>query len=656
MHTTNHRGVTYAAISAAIDAEPNNPTRKILRTTLNDWLRVHHKTLEDSAAALGEADFAAYCEIYYADPEFKQHTAGTRANRRTTLTKKLVNLYRALCPAEVPSGDISHPFWREVEQIVAEGSVQIRTRSSLYRRLQRKFLPQNVERCKELACCLGVSPDRLLRHLWFWKPQPLFDLNNPSYTFNERQAEVRQLTYMLSEIPTVVGEALTPYRMWRRATHNREITLEHLSGESITIKRRGSWSHRGGQSLDEAPEAEVIFVKYVKEFFSFASLPKNADEAASRGSPDPANTRLHGLGIPVAELRLSHFLLHENVGAFCDFKVRRQGRFDHAGAANLQAALRTLLGTADSYVRHAQRRLCNDLWDVLGEATPQTSAQWAAWCDTQWKGITAKFEALTAGRTGNNKFVQHRSPEKSLRFLLEKAAPIEEIVWPTILTLADNRPPIYWSLHDRLDHEAKIFTITSLIVEPLRLINWQNMKWGQNLYLKNGVWCVSIPKEEMKNRRLLKDDYYSTIEDAAKAYFDEYYDLWKEYWGYDPLSAEHRSKKSYVHATRKNESRGRLPTCPGHHVLKRRLKILKLLWGITVGPHAFRHIWATDWLKRHPEAWSTVAGKLNDSVKTVLKVYGHLSARDHARTVNAANAGVLERARQHLDQARRRAA
>lgn len=42
------------------------------------------------------------------------------------------------------------------------------------------------------------------------------------------------------------------------------------------------------------------------------------------------------------------------------------------------------------------------------------------------------------------------------------------------------------------------------------------------------------------------------------------------------------------------------------------------------GPHSFRHIVATDWLKKHPNDFLTVAELLGDSVETVIREYAHL--------------------------------
>lgn len=45
---------------------------------------------------------------------------------------------------------------------------------------------------------------------------------------------------------------------------------------------------------------------------------------------------------------------------------------------------------------------------------------------------------------------------------------------------------------------------------------------------------------------------------------------------------------------------------------------------IGFGPHGFRHIVATDWLKRNPNDFLTVSELLGDTVETVIREYAHL--------------------------------
>lgn len=121
----------------------------------------------------------------------------------------------------------------------------------------------------------------------------------------------------------------------------------------------------------------------------------------------------------------------------------------------------------------------------------------------------------------------------------------------------------------------RLFTLVALTAEPLRASNWRNMEWGRHLTLRNNSWCISIPHDEFKNRRLLSDSYNSVIDDDARAFFDDFYEVWKIRFGYDPLDKKCPHLKTYVLAS--TESDG---TCSlNEQAIKDRLKDLAVLWG-----------------------------------------------------------------------------
>ena len=53
------------------------------------------------------------------------------------------------------------------------------------------------------------------------------------------------------------------------------------------------------------------------------------------------------------------------------------------------------------------------------------------------------------------------------------------------------------------------------------------------------------------------------------------------------------------------------------------------------GPHAFRHVIATDHLRRNPGDYLNVATLLHDKLETVLKSYGHLRVADGLRVLSS---------------------
>jgi integrase len=109
---------------------------------------------------------------------------------------------------------------------------------------------------------------------------------------------------------------------------------------------------------------------------------------------------------------------------------------------------------------------------------------------------------------------------------------------------------------------------------------------------------------------------------------------------------EHAEKNSVVMAERGD---------PGLRIhdraISQRIGFLGTLWNLRVGPHSFRHIVATDWLKRYPNDFATVAGFLHETETTVRIAYAHLVTADHTRRSNREHQGLSERARRHLGRA-----
>jgi len=67
------------------------------------------------------------------------------------------------------------------------------------------------------------------------------------------------------------------------------------------------------------------------------------------------------------------------------------------------------------------------------------------------------------------------------------------------------------------------------------------------------------------------------------------------------------------------------------------------------GPHSFRHVIATDHLRRNPGDYLTVATLLHDKLETVLKNYSHLKVQDGLRRLSSG----IQLAQEELAAARR---
>jgi len=158
------------------------------------------------------------------------------------------------------------------------------------------------------------------------------------------------------------------------------------------------------------------------------------------------------------------------------------------------------------------------------------------------------------------------------------------------------------------------------------------MKFDQHLKRrKNGEWWLEFRKEEFKNRHALNSDYSVRVDIHMWPIIERYRSEFR------PL-LQGAGECDYV-----------FRPAPGSRVKSKcqpipRAAIFNLLQGLTYsyiddspgfGPHAFRHIVATDIIKKNPEFGFFLASKaLHDRVETVERAYGHLKTHEFFEPVN----------------------
>jgi hypothetical protein len=415
-----------------------------------------------------------------------------------------------------------------------------------------------------------------------WKLERLFDLapaSSPTRSWGHINRQLALAPYYLKNLPPQVERSLQPFLQWRDEQSGGLLRLEQLDGSYQELASRTAWTRRSGTSQGEPSWSEKMFKGTVRAFFGFATLPSRANDPLRRG-----------LGIPVGKLRLAHFMVGSHVAAYLDFLVARRG----ACTGNIEITRRhwsMLMRGANSYCRFAQKALHGELAAVLGEdVVPRTSERWLAYCDEQVRVVEQKITLLHRQRVTRSRHRQGRSAADTLSELLDRECPMEEIVWPTVFWLADGRPASTDLLSRRFHHEVKVFTLAALASAPLRAANWWSMQWGKNLFLRAGRWKISLEVGEFKNRRALSNDYLLDIGDAGQQFFSSYHAIWKETFGYDPLSAANKHRKSIVMA-----KYGASPSQELHrNSISQRLRFLKKVWNVSIGVHALRHIDTTD--------------------------------------------------------------
>ncbi|MGI4941216.1 MAG: hypothetical protein ACRYHQ_11770, partial [Janthinobacterium lividum] len=459
---TRQPRITYDDLAECIAAITVPATRKLCGTSLRSWMAVFKRSGGDDARDLDPALMEASLETFSRNPEIQALSSGTRNNRRSGL-RLLATLYHDRLPTDRATVSESvNAYWVEVMAAMATATLSPARRKALNQKCALGHMPRSLAEVRKIAAQVGADPQSLLRHVWLWHPEMLYDLNNHRYTWTADHHALTEMPYALAPLPDRVEAALGPFISWRRATAPRKLDVELLDGSIAVLEREGGWTRRPDQKTWEPPPTERIYREFTENIFGFFVLPKDA-----------ADPKMRGLGIARDALRLAHLFIGHNVTAFCDFQKLRNGRFDHYGLKKLRQDWCLIVGSSGSYGRHAQRLLYDDLSDVFRSSAPSsapdcvnvssdeggdladvpnTPVAWLEWCDKQLDQIDQWMDIETQGRKGRNKYKQARSAEENLDVLFERRRPMEEVVWPTILWLAQHRPPAYYPLHDRLLH------------------------------------------------------------------------------------------------------------------------------------------------------------------------------------------------------------
>lgn len=373
------------------------------------------------------------------------------------------------------------------------------------------------------------------------------------------------------------------------------------------FERNGSWRLRHGKSV-----TANINKAYLSSFFGYLCL-----------NSDNKKLKLRGLDFPHDRLSLALLGDKSLVERYIEFKRHRAGNKYTSETISFLSLCASLLRAGTGYL--AQHP---EFGDRLTEKI--SIEDWDVWCEAAYKRFVQLKKHLNEG----NRIRQGRDVEEPLRAILSERQPL------TVLkkfrdSVEFNAPPNTADLHARAIHKRNLLLIDMLISNPLRVKHFSMMNWREdnkgNLYQKaDGSWWLRFKARDFKNERGAA---------AANGYDVEIVDyLWKDIETYliehrDNLLGDVKSNLVFVRSSRclrrslkhsvpqlKPQVIGRLlraltqahiPGCPGF------------------GPHGFRHIVATHYIKNHIDGYELVARILHNRVETVRRAYDHVTQSEH---------------------------
>ncbi|WP_145995304.1 site-specific integrase [Macromonas bipunctata] len=255
--------------------------------------------------------------------------------------------------------------------------------------------------------------------------------------------------------------------------------------------------------------------------------------------------------------------------------------------------------------------------------TPVPQEDWDVWCEAQ---RVQSIETVKELRK-NRQVKKGRVTDDNIKDILDRNQPIT-----ALFELRDNmaeflnRNSGLISFRDRLSLERDLLLVRMIIVQPLRIQMFRIMTYlpnnKGNLYRRaTGVWAIRFKPEDFKNENGAAKIIYDVPFNASfNKLFERYFSEIRPEFGDDrPLVfvSFNRSDSpidrntSNLSAAFRRRTRQFLPACPAGF-----------------GPHAVRHIVATDYIKNHPSGFEVAAAVLHDTIQTVLKHYAHLKSAD----------------------------
>lgn len=240
--------------------------------------------------------------------------------------------------------------------------------------------------------------------------------------------------------------------------------------------------------------------------------------------------------------------------------------------------------------------------------------------DDAWREMCAKSHKLLRDYIRSSTGVS-RNPEEPIADLLNLPHPLKPIrdAIVRIDTDATNAPPGSIS---EARHKRNALVLALLLSNPMRARTLTSLTWlpnGHGTVRGNPTegWRIQLQPQHLKAGNSKQSRGYSVkVADWVKPMMDEYIEEYREALlagkasTYLLVGDEDGGIWEGLSRTVRHLTRRYIPGSPGF------------------GPHAMRHLVATDWLRKHPGDFLTVAELLNDNLTTVLENYAHLRRDD----------------------------
>jgi hypothetical protein len=333
-----------------------------------------------------------------------------------------------------------------------------------------------------------------------------------------------------------------------------------------------------------SPSGSIMWMG-IKNYLGFLRLP--IDEG--------------GYGLDLNEIQTIAWFAHPDaLNAYLEFLKSRSGGISHGSHKRICAETICLLNYESGYLGQQPEFMKK----LKASSIPS---------GMDWKMMCAKTSAI-AKLWKNQSKDKSRSTEEPIAALLALPYALNPI-FKAIKQLDTQAAgmPSGGMVQARLKRDALLLAF--LVSNPLRVLNFKIMTWlpdnTGNLYKDgNTSWRLRFDATDMKTKKPYNVKIAGWLVNRLEAYIEEYRNT---------LLESRQSNCLFIASKETNAVKWELLD---RHIQKLTKKLVPESPGF--GAHAFRHLVATDWLRKNPNDFLTVAELLNDRLETVIAHYAHL--------------------------------
>jgi integrase len=620
----NPNGVTHAAVAAAVRAkleERRSPNQVVLNheSAFSNFLRMNELNLARPFGKELTVAFDDALDKYYVHQRSLNRAESTIRTQLTYLRKyrdaaeglmlsaSTKDFHTTLREAMQAKGWQIHHLSREsgVRDYLIKGWLQLGQfpRSVSYGKVQALEAALGLPEGVLIGCCPWATKEARNR----------IKVPRPEIAFRAQRKKQNSMRYRLHV-----------YNQRLREEWLQVLDFKSTFNGAADFNPNQTWTFR--DPVDEAATrpwfacigdttsatAEHVFVLFTR-YWGFLCLPKDQG----------------GFGMEPEEMSLAHLLHKDGIAKFIDFMKRRAG-----GKFNKSTAI--ALGNVTSFLRketgfvwiHTEllERAPEVVRDAVASAPGETDAErWRSHCEAEYVRWTTHLARLTRQR----QIELSRDPSEPIREVLAAPRPLS-ILFRALRDFDKACPPkarpMEWATHKR---DALVFALlvnTGLRSKHISLLTYREDNTGQLYQTDDGRFGIRIERKLFKNHRgsATERDYDIVLGESMSKRISEYL---------EEVRPKFPAVTDYLVTRYKGARTDPKPflSQEGVYEIVRRISELFIPEAHGFGPHAIRHIIATDWLKTHPRDYYTAALILHDNLDTVLLHYSHLSANDAAR-------------------------